>query len=283
MVLGALYSVRASRSSHLGRWASAIVMACAAVMSHAEIVDQVSNSDAPQHPWLSTQITRSGAAAYFTNIRAEESVQSPFVVKFGLSHWNLAPAKYNVQRTGHHHLLIDKQLPLPPDTPIPFDDHHVHFGAGQMETVLNLPPGRHTLRLLLANHAHVPYFVYSPEMVVNVRAGASNLPENTGKVRKLEFLNLPEDGKVRAPFKLQFHASGVNVASARSRLPTTGHFVVKFMRPGSTETIAFKNGATEDWFSPPPGEYKVELNLVKNGNVSESLARTETTIQVVER
>ena len=117
-------------------------------------------------------------------------------------------------RTGHHHLLIDKPLPIPPDTPIPFSDNYVHFGAGQMEAVLNLPPGRHTLRLLLANHEHVPFFVYSPELVVNVAEGKSNLPERYGKYRKVELLNLPANGVVTAPFKLQFHASGLPVASS---------------------------------------------------------------------
>ena len=249
----------------------------------AEITDTVSNTEAPRHPWLSSQVAPTGAAAYFTNLQSGENVRSPFVVKFGLSHWNLAPAKFNITRTGHHHLLIDKPLPIPPDTPIPFSDNYVHFGAGQMEHVLNLPPGRHTLRLLLANHAHVPYYVYSPELVVNVEEGRSNLSERYGKDRKVEFLNLPANRTLTAPFKLQFHASGLAVASTRTKTPTTGHFVLKFKRPGKDETIEFKNGATEDWFAPPAGTYALELSLVKNGNAAEVLSRTETTIQVVER
>lgn len=253
-------------------------------VAQAEITAEVSNTEAPRHPWLSGQIAQTGAAAYFTNLRSGDTVQSPFVAKFGLSQWNLAPAKFNIARTGHHHLLIDKPLPIPPDTPIPFSDHYVHFGAGQMEAVLNLPPGRHTLRLLLANHEHVPFFVYSPELVVNVAEGKSSLPERYGKDRKVELLNLPANGVVTAPFKLQFHASGLPVASSRSKQPTSGHFVLKFLRAGKpTETIEFKNGATEDWFAPPPGSYTLELSLVKNGNAPEVMARTEAAIQVAER
>ncbi|MEG0923087.1 MAG: DUF4399 domain-containing protein [Comamonas sp.] len=249
----------------------------------AEITETVTNAGPPRHPWLSAQVTQTGAAAYFTNLQSGDTVQSPFVAKFGLSQWNLAPAKFNIIRTGHHHLLIDAPLPIPPDTPIPFSDNYVHFGAGQIEHVLNLPPGRHTLRLLLANHAHVPYYVYSPELVVNVAEGRSDLSERYGKGRKVEFLNLPTDRVLTAPFKLQFHASGLSIASARTRTPTSGHFVLKFKRPGKDETIEFNNGATEDWFAPPAGTYALELSLVKNGNAAEVLAHTETTIQVVER
>ncbi len=248
----------------------------------ASITPEIITSDlAPKHPWLSSQTTHIGAATYFTNLKSEENVQSPFLVKFGLSDWNLAPSKVNLPRTGHHLLLIDTPLPERPNSPVIGDKRHIHYSLGQMEAVLNLPPGRHTLRLLLANYLNVPYFIYSPELVVNVREGLSDLPTNTGKVRSVELLNLPEDGKVRAPFKLQFHASGLNVANARSRTSSTGHFVVTFTRAGSTETIAFKNGATEDWFSPPPGEYQVELRLVNNGNKPDTLARFTTTLNVV--
>ena len=60
--------------------------------------------------------------------------------------------------------------------------------------------------------------------------------------------------------------------------------VLFFLRAGKpTETIEFKNGATEDWFAPPPGSYTLELSLVKNGNAPEVMARTEAAIQVAER
>ena len=58
--------------------------------------------------------------------------------------------------TGHHHLLID--VPVPPlDQPIPNDRNHLHFGLGQTETVIELPPGKHTLQLLMGDADHVPH------------------------------------------------------------------------------------------------------------------------------
>ena len=58
--------------------------------------------------------------------------------------------------TGHHHLIIDADLP-PMNLPIPKDEHHKHFGGGQTETVIELTPGKHTLQLLLGDHNHQPH------------------------------------------------------------------------------------------------------------------------------
>ncbi len=68
----------------------------------------------------------------------------------------VAPAGMEKAKTGHHHLLIDTDVPNL-SRPIPADDNHRHFGGGQTEMVLELTPGEHTLQLLLADHNHVPH------------------------------------------------------------------------------------------------------------------------------
>ena len=72
--------------------------------------------------------------------------------------------------TGHHHLLIDTDLP-PLDEPIPNDKKHIHLGAGQTETYVELPPGRHTIQLLMGDYDHVPHDppVMSKKITVIVR------------------------------------------------------------------------------------------------------------------
>ena len=45
----------------------------------------------------------------------------------------------------------------PMDQPIPADANHIHFGGGQTQTTLELPPGEHTLQLLMGDHLHVPH------------------------------------------------------------------------------------------------------------------------------
>ena len=96
-------------------------------------------------------------AAYIVTPANGATVKNPVTVVFGLhAPWGVAPAGTKVDKTGHHHLLID--APLPDLTqPIPKDDQHRHFGGGQTETVLTLTPGRHTLQLLLGDFAHVPH------------------------------------------------------------------------------------------------------------------------------
>jgi hypothetical protein len=77
-------------------------------------------------------------------------------VWFGTRNFGVAPAGVDKPNTGHHHLLIDTALP-PLDQEIPNDKNHLHFGAGQTETVIDLPPGTHTLQLLMGDANHVPH------------------------------------------------------------------------------------------------------------------------------
>jgi hypothetical protein len=92
-----------------------------------------------------------------------------FWLRMGLANAGIAPAGVEKKFTGHHHLLIDVELP-PLDQPIPSDKHHLHFGLGQTEVRIELPPGRHTLQLLLGDEAHVPHqpALYSKQITVTV-------------------------------------------------------------------------------------------------------------------
>ena len=92
-----------------------------------------------------------------------------FRVWFGLRNMNVAPAGIDAPHSGHHHLLINTPLP-PLDERIPSDKTHVHYGAGQTETVLTLPPGKHTLQLLLGDKDHFPHDppVYSKQITITI-------------------------------------------------------------------------------------------------------------------
>jgi Domain of unknown function (DUF4399) len=97
------------------------------------------------------------------------------VIRFGLLNMGVAPAGFDKPNTGHHHLLVDAELP-PLDQPIPNDFNHLHFGAGQTEAKITLPPGPHKLRLLFADSAHVPHDPPVYSNVVNVTVTASGRP-----------------------------------------------------------------------------------------------------------
>jgi hypothetical protein len=97
------------------------------------------------------------ALTYFLSPADGSTVTSPFTIRFGLRGMGVAPAGVTTPNTGHHHLLVDVET-LPPDNlPIPNDANHRHFGLGQTETEITLPPGQHTLQLVLGDALHIPH------------------------------------------------------------------------------------------------------------------------------
>jgi Domain of unknown function (DUF4399) len=112
------------------------------------------------------------AVVYFINLKDGDTVTNPFKIRFGLRGMGVAPAGVDKPNTGHHHLLVDSTLtPEQAKEPLPADEHHLHFGGGQTETTLTLPPGRHTLQLVLGDWSHVPFNppIVSPTITVDVK------------------------------------------------------------------------------------------------------------------
>jgi Domain of unknown function (DUF4399) len=101
-------------------------------------------------------------------------VRGAFWVRMGLSGAGIAPAGVERANTGHHHILVDAPLPKL-DEPVPNDKNHLHFGLGQTEARLDLPPGKHTIQLLLADENHIPNDppLYSKPITVTVLPGGS--------------------------------------------------------------------------------------------------------------
>ncbi|MBS0365838.1 MAG: DUF4399 domain-containing protein [Proteobacteria bacterium] len=97
-----------------------------------------------------------GAQTYIISPHDGARVHNPFKVQFGLSGMGVAPAGVRFENTGHHHLLIDTGVPADLGAPLPTSDSVRHFGKGQTETMLTLPPGRHTLQLIVGDQNHVP-------------------------------------------------------------------------------------------------------------------------------
>jgi hypothetical protein len=86
------------------------------------------------------------ALVYMISPKDGDTVTSPFRVQFGLSGMGVAPAGVETPNTGHHHLLIDANESLDPNEPISQDKKHLHFGAGQTEALIELPPGKPTIQ-----------------------------------------------------------------------------------------------------------------------------------------
>jgi Domain of unknown function (DUF4399) len=84
-------------------------------------------------------------------------IKGSFRCRFGLRNMGVSHAGDDFPNTGHHHLLVDVNEPLDPNEPIPQDKKHLHFGAGETEALIELPPGEHSLQLVLGDTKHFPF------------------------------------------------------------------------------------------------------------------------------
>jgi hypothetical protein len=112
-----------------------------------------------------------GVKLYIVSPVDGATVKSPVTVVFGLSGMGIAPAGTQAENTGHHHLLVDADLPANVGMPLPTTDNIRHFGKGQTEASIELKPGKHTLQLVLGDHLHVPFLpvVASPKITITVQ------------------------------------------------------------------------------------------------------------------
>lgn len=213
---------------------------------------------------------REPTAVSFGNLRDGDVLRAPFWIEFGIRGMGVIPAGNPNEKAGHHHLLVDTPLPVDPRASIPFSDTHRHFGKGQTGALIDLPPGRHTLRLLFADHDHRPYFVFSPEIAITVE-GRRNEPapfvhptDFADSCRRwlVDQMTAPRPAQphvylrnVRAQDVLSRLSSitlgvvGFGVAPVGKRVASTGHFVLtatgrngavvarKDLIDGRTETV----------------------------------------------
>ena len=103
----------------------------------------------------------SAAGAYAQSVSFVEpangaTVSSPFKVKFAVTGMEVKPAGDMTANTGHHHLLINAGS-IKAGELIPADATHIHFGKGQTETEVKLPPGDYILTMQFANGLHQSY------------------------------------------------------------------------------------------------------------------------------
>ena len=267
--------LRLSRCLLLVGWGLAFIQSQGVALAQ-EAPKLITPSPQAIHPWQ-VPSPQGAAEAYFVNLKSGEKIETPYLLKFGLSGgWGLAPiAAPTSGKSGHHHLLVNRELPLDFKKPLPFNDQYIHFGKGQMETVLQLAPGNYTLRLLLADDKHLPHFVYSKPVSVTVVKKNAVDPASLAK-KGIQVLVAGES--VKAPFRVQFHASGLSVGHLAQKQKETGHFRLTMvpLAKGPDAVMEFVNGQTEVWLSPPAGEYLLKLDLLDNTNPAKSLAATAT-------
>ncbi len=97
-------------------------------------------------------------SVFFVSPANGATVPQTFKVQFGVKNLTVKPALEDIENknAGHHHLLVNLDS-MPEGQAIPFTDQHIHFGKGQTEAEVKLPPGRYKLTMQFANGAHVSY------------------------------------------------------------------------------------------------------------------------------
>lgn len=97
-----------------------------------------------------------GQRVFFVNLEDGAEVTSPFTIQMGVEGMEIEPAGEPSYHKGHHHLLIN-DTSLSKGTVIPADSTHIHYGKGQTEAELSLPPGDYQLTLQFADGFHRSY------------------------------------------------------------------------------------------------------------------------------
>lgn len=239
--------------------------------------DRLAASTTSLHSWQAA-LPRLTAEAYFTNLKDDARIETPFRATFGLSGgWGLAPISKPIDgKSGHHHLLVNRELPLDFKMALPFNDQYIHFGKGQMETVLTLEPGTYNLRLLLADDKHLPHFVYSKPLKITVTRKNKDIDPKSLVQKGISMPNIEANAPLKSPFRVQFQASGFNVAHLNQKEKDTGHFRLTLTpeKGGKPAEMNLVNGQTEVWLSPPNGSYAMKLDLVDNADPGKMLAQT---------
>jgi hypothetical protein len=114
-------------------------------------------------PKIPRQPSPKGAKVTIIFPRDGKTVKGPVRVAFGLKGMGVCPAGLVLpdgkpkENTGHHHLLVDSEKMPSLGLPLVASKTLLHFGGGQTETTLDLPPGKHTLQLVFADYAHIPH------------------------------------------------------------------------------------------------------------------------------
>lgn len=105
-----------------------------------------------------SSVAYADTAIMITSPKDGAIISSPVKVCLAIKGYEVEPAKKGVNEgKGHHHLLVDVDLPENLKEPIGKDEHHIHMGDGSTCKKVKLSAGEHTIKALFAKGNHVPY------------------------------------------------------------------------------------------------------------------------------
>ncbi len=238
--------------------------------------------------------SRSAAKAevFFIGLKDGATVPGKLKLSFGIRNMIIAPAGTDTENSGHHHLLIDTDLP-PLDQPIPSDFNHLHFGAGQTETEITLKPGPHTLQLLLGDKNHIPHTPPVMSARIRVNVAQTGGPTSSAPGAEVYFTDIKEGAVVDTKVTIHFGLKNMVIAPASSDRPNSGHhhLLIDTELPPLDETIPsdfnhlhFGGGQAEATLTLKPGDHTLQLLLGDRNHIPHTppVASSRIHIRVVE-
>ena len=208
-------------------------------------------------------------------------ISGPVKVCLSTSGVTVEPAKKGVHEgKGHHHILIDTDIPGDLSKPIGKDANHIHMGDGSTCKTLNLPAGKHTIRALFAKGNHVPYDpALTSKVSIEVLANVS-------------ITSPPKGAMVSGPVKVCLKTSGVKVEPAKKGVNDGKghhHLIVNTDLPRDLSKpigkdanhIHMGDGSTCKEIKLPSGKHTVRALFAKGNHVPYNPALTaEVTFNV---
>ena len=146
-------------------------------------------------------------------------ISSPFNVVMAANGVTVEAAGKVHKNAGHLHILVDEDF-VPAGEVLVNDATHLHFGKGQLTTTITLDPGIHTLRLQLADGAHMALAdpALRDTITVTVAQGGREAAA-TG----VHFVSPMNGATVSSTFAIVMAASGVKIEPAGEIHENAGH------------------------------------------------------------
>ncbi len=139
---------------------SLAAVACQNQASQEESSSQENNSttseESNETPANQQPTAPADAKVFFANLSDGDTLESPFLVEFGVEGMEVEPAGEVHEGKGHHHIIINNQY-IEFGGTVPSDSVNIHYGGGQTSDSLDLNPGKYTLTMQFADGWHRSY------------------------------------------------------------------------------------------------------------------------------
>ncbi|MEM7128120.1 MAG: DUF4399 domain-containing protein [Chloroflexota bacterium] len=174
------------------------------------------------------------------------------------------PAGEIREGAGHMHILVDTDF-VPAGQVIINDEQHLHFGQGQLQTELTLDPGEHTLRLQMADGAHIAL------EGDQYRAEVQIMVEEEAPVQQVYIVEPSDGAEVPATFDVSMSAAGLFVDSSGAVIRENGghmHILIDtdfyeagVVIPNDEQNLHFGGGQLATTVTLEPGEHTLRLQM----------------------